>query len=160
MGWVSVIETFAEGSVIFCLPDDGFAVSGQSDQPRLTLALSHVHPGSRPLYAKFRIPGICPIEPEPEEPTPEKSEGGLTSEFDRLFHSWPKTRCQPSHTCKFYRKQRSRKRSRCTQIWAPIRRVLGSNPTPNIESEYLVRKAQRRTDLHSHCDDQVTPISP
>jgi len=51
-----------------------------------------------PLYAKFRIPGICPIEPKPGEPTPKKSEGGLMSKFDRLLHPLSKTQRQPSPT--------------------------------------------------------------
>ena len=51
-----------------------------------------------PLYAKFHIPGIRPIEPEPEEPTPKKSEGGLMSKFDRLLHPRSKTQRQPSPT--------------------------------------------------------------
>ena len=51
-----------------------------------------------PLYAKFLIPGICQIEPEPKEPTPKKPEGGLMSKLDRLFHTQSKTQRQPSPT--------------------------------------------------------------
>jgi len=51
-----------------------------------------------PLYAKFPVPGIYPIDTEPEEPTPKKPEGGLMSKLDRLLGPWSTTQRQPSPT--------------------------------------------------------------